>query len=154
MIQVKAPAPFAHLPRPFLFLAGSIEMDRAERWQDRFAAALGGVDVTILNPRRDNWDASWTCEIEDAQFREQVEWELDALDAADVIAMYFAPDTRAPITLLELGLYAKSGKAIVSCPAGFWRKGNVDVVCARYGVHMQPDLESLIRAARIQLERE
>jgi hypothetical protein len=153
VIQVKAPAPFAHLPRPFLFLAGSIEMDRAERWQDRVVADLSGVDVTILNPRRDNWDSTWKCEIDNEQFREQVEWELDALEAADVIAMYFAPDTRAPITLLELGLYAKSKKAIVCCPAGFWRKGNVDVVCARYGVHTEPDLASLISAARIHLEK-
>jgi hypothetical protein len=152
MIQVKAPAPFAHLPRPFLFLAGSIEMDRAERWQDHVVAALAGSDVTILNPRRDAWDASWRCEIDEPQFREQVEWELEALEAADVVLVYFAPDTRAPIALLELGLHARAGKAIVCCPAGFWRKGNVDVVCARYGVQTEPDLSSLVGAARIRLQ--
>ena len=48
--------------------------------------------------------------------------------------MYFDPNTKSPISLLELGLFAKSGKLIVYCPEGFWRKGNVDVVCKRYEV--------------------
>jgi len=31
-------------------------------------------------------------------------------------------------------LHAKSGKVIVHCPEGFWWKGNVDVVCKKYGI--------------------
>lgn len=53
--------------------------------------------------------------------------------------MYFAPTTRAPITLLELGLFAQSGRLVVCCPDGFWRKGNVEVVSARYGVPLTND---------------
>ena len=48
------------------------------------------------------------------------------------------------ITLLELGLFARSGKLRVCCPEPFWRKGNVDVVCARYGVPLLPSLKGLI----------
>ncbi|MFO0881685.1 MAG: nucleoside 2-deoxyribosyltransferase domain-containing protein [Gemmataceae bacterium] len=117
-----------------VFLAGSIEMGVAEDWQRRIEVALGDLPVVILNPRRDQWDASWVQSINNPQFREQVEWELQAQEQASVIGMYFAPATRAPITLLELGLFARTGKVVACCPEGFWRKGNVEVVCARYGV--------------------
>jgi nucleoside 2-deoxyribosyltransferase-like protein len=130
--------------RPSVFLAGSIEMGLAERWQDRFEQALGETNVTILNPRRDAWDATWAQSIHNPQFRAQVEWELAAQEQAGLIAMYFAPATRAPVTLLELGLFARSGKLIACCPDGFWRKGNVEVVCARYGVPLVADLDALV----------
>ncbi|MDB4962563.1 MAG: hypothetical protein JWP01_2562 [Myxococcales bacterium] len=118
------------------FLAGSIEMGTATDWQAALISELGDRDVEILNPRRNEWDASWRQSIDEPRFREQVEWELDGLDRADVIAMWFAPETRAPITLLELGLYARSGKLVVGCPDGFWRKGNVEIVCARVGISL------------------
>ena len=58
--------------------------------------------------------------------------------------MYFDPETKSPITLLELGLYARSGKLVVCCPHGFWRRGNVDIVCDRYGVDQVKLLDTLI----------
>ena len=117
-----------------IFLAGSIEMGKAEDWQSVVQEELKNIDCTILNPRRDDWDSSWEQKIDNPKFLEQVTWELASLDAADVILMHLVPDTMSPISLLELGLYANSGKLIVSCPEGFWRKGNVDIVCATYGV--------------------
>lgn len=59
---------------------------------------------------------------------------MDALDAADIIFMYFSPNTKSPISLLELGLYANTKKMLVCCPDGFWRKGNVEVVCERFDI--------------------
>jgi hypothetical protein len=129
-----------------LFLAGSIEMGAASAWQDRVIAALGDRALTILNPRRPDWDSSWRQSIDDVRFKEQVDWELDGLERATRIAMYFDPATRAPVTLCELGLVARSGRLVVACPDGFWRKGNVEVVCARYGVPLLPSLEALIAA--------
>jgi hypothetical protein len=41
--------------------------------------------------------------------------------------MYLAPGTQSPVSLLELGLCARSGKLKVGCPEGFWRRGNVKV---------------------------
>jgi hypothetical protein len=76
---------------------------------------------------------------------------LDGLERASVVAMYFAPPTQAPITLLELGLLARSGKLVVCCPPGFWRRGNVEVVCARYGVPLVAELPDLVRAVRRQI---
>lgn len=137
--------------RPVIFLAGSIEMGEAEEWQSRAAHALADLDVVILNPRRDAWDASWVQSSANALFREQVEWELDGLELATLIVMYFAEHTKAPVTLLELGLWARSGKLIVGCPPGYWRRGNLEVVSQRHGVPLFPTLEELLREARSRL---
>lgn len=123
-----------------VFLAGSIEMGVAEDWQVKLTASLS--HVTVLNPRRDEWDASWRQSIDEPKFREQVEWELAGLERADVIAMWFVAETKSPITLLELGLHARGGKLIVGCPPGFWRRGNLEVVCARYGVPLHETWEA------------
>jgi len=66
--------------------------------------------------------------ISEAIFKEQVDWEMDLLDEADVIALYLQLDTMSPISLLELGLHAKDGKLVVCCPEAFWRRGNVQIV--------------------------
>jgi hypothetical protein len=131
-----------------VFLAGSIEMGASIDWQAELTAALADLDIAILNPRRDAWDASWRQSIDNPMFREQVEWELDGLDRADVIAMWFAPDTKAPITLLELGLHVRSRKLVVGCPDGYWRKGNVEVVCARFGAAVVGDWDGFVAAVR------
>jgi hypothetical protein len=142
---LKPPAPVVIEPAArSVFLAGSIEMGQADDWQSRVERALADLPIVILNPRRDEWDASWKQTIDDPQFRGQVEWELVGQELADCIAMYFAPSTQAPITLLELGLFARSGKVVVCCPDGFWRKGNVEVVCARYGVPLLNTLAELV----------
>jgi Nucleoside 2-deoxyribosyltransferase like len=152
MIEIKPPAPIALVPgRPAVFLAGSIEMGAAEDWQGRVASALADLDVTALNPRRDAWDAGWPQDAGFAPFREQVEWELAGQEAADLVAFYFAPDTRAPVTLLELGLAAGRGRAVVCCPEGYWRKGNVDVVCRRYGIPQAPTFDALVALVRSRL---
>lgn len=148
---LKPPTPIALAGKRSVFLAGSIEMGLAEPWQALLEHALMALDVVILNPRRDAWDATWEQSIGNAQFREQVEWELDAQEQADILAMYFAPATRAPITLLELGLAARSGKLVVCCPDGYWRKGNIEVVCARYRIPLVEDLDALIALVRERL---
>lgn len=152
MVVIKPPAPLALAPgRPSVFLAGSIEMDRAAPWQTAVEAALADLDVTVLNPRREAWDERWRQSIDDLDFRGQVEWELEALERATLIAMHLDPATRAPISLLELGLFARSDRLLVSCPEGFWRRGNVEVTCARYGVPRFEGLDALVAAVRARL---
>ncbi len=146
---LKPPAPLAlDGTAPSVFLAGSIEMGAAVDWQAQVEQSLRDVDAVLLNPRRDGWDASWLQSATNPPFREQVEWELEGLERATVIALYFAPGTRSPVTLLELGLFARSGKLLVCCPDGFWRKGNVEVVCGRYGVPLVGELAELVRLLR------
>lgn len=150
MIEIKSPDAYdLYADKPAIFLAGSIEMGEAVDWQAEVSARLENQDIVILNPRRDDWDASWEQSIDNTQFRAQVEWELKALERADKILMYFAPGTKSPITLLEFGLYAKSApeRLVICCPEGFWRKGNIDIVCKMYGVRQVDDLDDLINAA-------
>ena len=143
MREVKAPSEPSFEIR--VFLAGSIEMGQAEQWQARIVGALSGVnDVVVLNPRRDDWDSSWEQRADNPQFVEQVSWELDMLDAADIVVVYLAPGTMSPVSLLELGLCARSGKLKVCCPKGFWRRGNVEVVCSRNQIPLFETLEDLV----------
>ncbi|MEM7479058.1 MAG: nucleoside 2-deoxyribosyltransferase domain-containing protein [Planctomycetota bacterium] len=139
-------------PSCSVFLAGSIEKGHAEDWQSVVTHSLSDLDLTILNPRRDEWDATWEQSIHNARFRVQVEWELDAQERAGLIAMYFAPSTRAPTTLLELGLFARSGKTIVCCPDGYWRKGNVEIVCRKFGVPLVETLDEFVGLVRSRIE--
>jgi len=125
-----------------VFLAGSIEMGMAENWQVEMTNYFNSMNVVVFNPRRDDWNSDWTQEYTDPQFYQQVNWELSALDTADAILMYFDKDTKSAISLLELGLYADSGKISVVCPDGFWKKGNVEAVCAKYNIPMYTSLES------------
>lgn len=128
-----------------VFLGGSIEMGLAEEWQKRIIAAVPEMPYIFFNPRRNDWDSTWKQEITNPQFKEQVRWELEALEVADVVIMYFDPNTKSPISLLELGLHAKENKLIVFCPEGFWRKGNVDIVCEMYKVKQVSSFEELIK---------
>lgn len=125
-----------------VFLAGSIEMGAAEPWQEELASRFADNDIVFYNPRRPDWDSTWT-HTSDA-FNEQVNWEMDHLEEADEIILYFDPATKSPISLLELGLHAASKKVTVCCPDGFWRKGNVRVVCERYDIPLLHSKEALI----------
>ena len=137
---------------PAIFLAGSIEMGLAENWQDRIIDIFQKEKVIFFNPRRDDWDSSWLDT--SAQFNEQVNWEMNALELSDIIFMYFDAQTKSPISLLELGLHADSRKMIVVCPDGFWRKGNVSVVCTRYNIPMFKTFEEGVFALRSKISQE
>ena len=151
MSEIKAPTAPTGL-RPAVFLAGSIEMGAAEPWQENLVSLLPSR-WEILNPRRDNWDTSWVQDPPSPMFREQVEWELAALEHADAVAMYFDPRTKSPISLLEVGLYARSGKMIVCSPPGFWRRGNLVVTCEKYGVSLVETIDELATGLVAMIEQ-
>lgn len=131
-----------------VFLAGSIEMGKAENWQEKLEKELGSLgEICVLNPRRDDWDTGWRQEISNKPFYEQVNWELNALESADLILFYFSSETQSPVTLLELGLFARTGKVVVCCPQGFWRKGNIDIVCEKYEIPMVQQIDDLVQYA-------
>ena len=150
MQVIKSPQiiPQSHESRT-LFLAGSIEMGGAEMWQKKAEELLSDTNWVIFNPRRDQWDSTWIQEIGNPLFKEQVEWELTALEKADKVLLYLDPATKSPISLLELGLFARvPDKLIVVCPKGFWRKGNVDIVCQVYSVKQMDTLEQAVEELR------
>ena len=129
------------IKRKYCFLAGSIEQGKAEDWQTLMGDFFLNQGWGAFNPRRENWDSSWVQEFENPVFNQQVSWELDALEKADIIMLYLLPDTLSPISMLELGLHAKSGKLFVIAPDGFWRKGNIEITCHKYNVPLFSSLE-------------
>lgn len=91
------------LLRPRLFLAGGISNCRD--WQSEAIAKIGDdLDVVIFNPRREGFVPNGG---EDA--REQIVWEHERLQEADLIAFWFCRETVCPITLYELGKLAYNG---------------------------------------------
>ena len=140
--------------RRSLFLAGSIEQGVAVDWQAKVTKSFSDYSdksLTILNPRRKNWDASWEQSINNKEFKEQVTWELDALGLTSVILIHFVGDTKSPLSLLELGMFAASRKVIVSCEPNFWRRGNIEVVCDRFEVPLVDNLDSAIELIKLRI---
>lgn len=141
-----------------IFLGGSIDMGKAVDWQKVVADGLENRPVRILSPRRDDFDSDLVQDISNPAFKEQVDWELDALKASDFILFYFDPAGKAPITLMELGIMAErvhhtgDHDIYVCCPEGYWRRGNVQIVCDRYGIEMFPDLDALIAKLHQRLD--
>lgn len=129
-----------------IFLAGSIEMGKAQPWQDQIAEALKGTDVVVFNPRRDDWDSSWKQDPKPGtKFHEQVTWELDHIEKADLVVFYFDPKTKSPITLMELGICLNLNKPVlVCCPDGYFRKGNVVITAKRHDTEVLNTLDDLI----------
>ena len=146
MILIEAPQAYDPAGRHVVFLAGSIEMGRAVDWQTTVVQALAPFDGLVLNPRRRDWDSTWVQSKDNPPFREQVEWELTGIERATILVINFDPTTQSPITLFELGLsIATNAEAIlVCCPEGFWRRGNVEIVCQRYGFPCYATLEALM----------
>jgi hypothetical protein len=136
-------------------LAGSIEMGKAGPWQAELTKALDDLEIVVFNPRRSDWNSEWKQQESFGPFNQQVIWEMDHLDKADVIALYFQPGTQSPISLLELGLHAreKPSKLVVCCPEAFWRSGNVNVVCTRYGIERCETYDELVTLVRARLEK-
>lgn len=136
-----------------VFLAGSIEMGKAEDWQVAVEKELKEFEVTVFNPRRNDWDSSWEQKESSDQFNYQVNWELNRLEESTVVFMYFSPGTQSPISLLELGAFAGRSHMIVCCPTGFWRKGNVDIFCTRANVPVYENFEDAVGALKTKIRQ-
>lgn len=135
----KAPQKYPIDKKLTVFLGGSIEMGKAELWQESLTEKLKDFDIRILNPRRDDYDGGQKQSIDNPYFKEQVDWELDGLDRSDLIVMYLQPDTLSPISIGEINLHINTMEwnkhMIICCPEGFWRKGNIEVLVDRFPYH-------------------
>jgi hypothetical protein len=138
-----------------VFLAGTIEMGNSHDWQQEMIDTIQDRASVIYNPRRAEWDASWVQSIHAVPFNNQVNWELDFIEAADRVYMFLDPASKSVISMLELGFLAAYApdKLWVCCPDGFWRKGNVEIVCNRYGIKLYESFNVFKNAARLDLER-
>ncbi len=124
------------------FLGGTIDMGNSFNWQAYFLHKVKNVDRDFYNPRRPDWNNDW--KNGSIQMREQIEWELAALDKSHIAIINFLPYSQSPISLLELGLYAKSGKLFVICPPEFYRYTNVQIVCEQNNVPVFKTLKDFL----------
>ena len=124
-----------------VFLAGSIDNGSTEDWQSEMEDFLKEHHITIYNPRREEWDPNLVQEEDNPIFNGQVNWELNHLEEVDIAFLYLVPGSIAPISMFEFGLLAKSGRIIVCCPNGFWRKGNTNIICTRYNIPLYKSLK-------------
>jgi hypothetical protein len=140
-IVVTAPESWAGAPGVLrLYLAGAIDQGSAPDWQADVIDAFGNrPGLVVLNPRRTSFDAS--------ALDEQIRWELDALAVADLILMWFPAGTSAPVSLLEAGLYMRSGKLVVGVEAAYERRRNVELTVQRHGVPLYGTLDELVQHA-------
>lgn len=143
-MEFKPPQQIPNNGKPSIFLAGTIDMGNSENWQEYVALSFDKHKVNILNPRRESWDDSWVQTFENPQFYQQVNWELNALEKADHIVMFFGDNSKSPISLLEFGLYARSKKMYVYCTKDFYRHGNIQIVCDKYNIPLYDNLDKLI----------
>lgn len=126
-----------------VFLAGSIAMGSAPNWQEKITPMLSHLPIAIYNPRRGGefkWDEKDTDII-----NQQIEWEHKHLDASSIIAMFLSEKSPAPISLLELGLFARTRKLIVCCEKDFYRLGLVKRVCEDHQIMLVHEVEDLAK---------
>ena len=135
-----------------VFLAGSIEMGKAIQWQEHLTRELRDLEITVCNPRRGQWSTNQNPKESDNLFKHQVEWELAALEAVDVIIFFFDKNTLSPVTMLELGLWVQGGKVVVCCHKDFWKSGNIHHVCKKYNVPYVKDYADIIPLVRKRLD--
>ena len=131
-----------------VFLAGTIDNGDSLNWQDKVIIELinlGIKDLEIYNPRKEHWNPKPSKK----DMEKQIIWEQDHLDKADVIAMVLLDDSKSPISLLELGLYANTNKLIVFCTPNFYRWDNIRLTCEKYNIELIQDTHPTIIANKI-----
>jgi hypothetical protein len=135
-----------------VFLAGSIEMGKAEEWQQKFLGKVSDFpnNWVFLNPRRKDWDSSWEQPITNPNFFQQVDWELTLLEKADYKIFYFADNTISPVTLMELGHYGGYNSYVI-CGKNYLRRGNVEIFCYRNNISMYETIDYVIEELKKQI---
>lgn len=117
-----------------LFIAGTIDCGNSVNHQQVIIDELNKEDtvhpIMIYNPRRAEWPSSDNKE----EIDKQINWELYHLERADLIVMNILGNSKSPISLMEIGLFAKEHKLIVFCKPNFYRYDNVRIVCEKYKV--------------------
>ncbi len=161
-IRPDSPDHLRQYDRVEIFLAGSIDNGSASLWAARVESMLQASEdrgeippVLLFNPRREKWNSELEQTPDNPEFLAQVHWELDNLTDCEIPFFYFEPGSVSPITLQELGycigMQATPFPPVVCCPDGFWRKGNVQIMCELHGIPVYDDLTSAIDALEMHI---
>ena len=130
-----------------IFLAGTIDNGDSRDWQTELVNELNKhldtvspfEDFVFANPRRPDWNTNWHGD--HPELIKQIKWELNAMRYADSIFMWFEPNSKSPVTMLELGLFAGTNKLIVGCPTEFYRHQNIATTVSWARTNFLSDIE-------------
>ena len=129
-----------------IFLAGTIDCGNSPDWQHDYVEKLKenvkklpGI-LYVYNPRRDSGEGIQPGDIEEMNY--QITWELEHMEKASKIYMRILGDSKSPISLLELGLWAGKDptKIVVCCDPSYYRYQNIAVTCKKSSVMMIAEL--------------
>jgi len=118
----------------YYFLAGSIDYTSVKPWRS-LIVQNNTQQIHFLDPTNAKHD-----QLTDKAMKNHILWELNALEFADKIILNLLPEATSPISLVELGLYTKSGKLIVICPDSFYKSRYVHMLCEKYDVPLYKNL--------------
>lgn len=139
MLYVECPDENPFPESTTLFLAGGIT--GCQDWQSKMAYLLRNTELTILNPRRKNFDVS-----NPSMTEQQIAWEYKHLADANAISFWFEPDQIQPICLFELGRWSMQPKTLfIGCDPNYPRINDVliQMRLVRPGLQVVNDLRSL-----------
>lgn len=133
-----------------IFLGGTIESGTSDDWQKKLSERLKEIwppdmDINVFNPRRTIWDQNSSV----IDRINQIKWEHYHLDRSEIIVMNILEDSKSPISLMEIGMYADSGNLLVFCPKSFYRYENVLCVCQKYDIPLYDTNDVDVIAKRI-----
>ena len=124
-----------------VFLAGTIDNGNSLNWQKELIDKFDkDINLIIYNPRNKYWNKN----TDKDELNYQIKWEQEYLDKSDLIVMVLLDESKSPISLLELGLYAQSNKLIVFCTDKFYRFDNIKLTCMKYNIPLYNTLDANI----------
>ena len=142
-----------------VFLSGSFRPgDDNERRHDQLITCLmhaPTTQVTIIDAWRDDYDDSPVQFKPNQRSAIQYRWELLNLPRVDVVAVYFAPDSKAPVSLLDFGLAAArdATKLVVYCEDDSHLRCHVEHICQEMHVFLVDTFDEFVRAVIDKLNK-
>lgn len=113
-----------HSGKHSLFLAGGIS--NCGDWQSQMTALLADTNLTLINPRRPQFDMN-----DPTVTEAQIAWEYHYLRQAAAVLFWFPPETLCPITLFELGgALERNAPIFVGCHSAYARREDVRIQVA------------------------
>ena len=124
-----------------IFLAGGIT--NCPDWQQEMVKLLKDLDIVVFNPRRKDFPIG-----DPKAAYEQIKWEFEFLDRADMILFWFSRGSLNPIVLFEYGKWLMNTRNKTNYKPIFV---GIDPEYARkQDVHIQTELENIFIYLRIK----
>lgn len=139
VITSKDKLPVKNQDETFCFLAGSIDFKESTSWRDLVVSG-NSKNTIFFDPTREDHDT-----LGNQEMMSHIQWELEALELADMIILNFLPEAKSPISLVEFGLYLKSNKLIVVCPKEFYQYRYVSAICDKYNTPIYHNLQGILK---------